>query len=177
MHHAIRMGLCLLVAVGLLTSSVRASQPVGVQPAPGVGPAVPLHVPSDALDIGPMTITADLSYLSGQVVRMANVRVHDVISPRLFAIEPAGVPTGRIWWWNNRVLVVVGSPLPETSLRRGAIVEVVGQAWTLFEAQLQPDQAALGDLGRKEARHFGEKPVIRASLVRTPGGIELYTAR
>jgi hypothetical protein len=137
--------------------------------------AVPLHAPSDVLDLGLMTISSSLSYFTGQTVRVTNVRVDEVLSPRVFIVEPANMPPSRNWHMDSRALVVLGAPMA-TAPSRGAVVEIVGQAWSLYEARTQRDQPALQDVKKHHLRRFEYKPVIHADLVRTPGGVELYSS-
>ncbi len=171
------MRLAIGVSFWLIASAAMPTAPARAQVQPPAPAAVPVHAPSDALDLGPMTIAGDLTYFSGQLVRLSAVRVYDVLSPRVFSIEPIGVPSSQMWRHDYRSLVVLATPLPESSLRCGAIVEIVGRPWTFDEAQLQRDQTGLSDLRPKVARRYVLKPVIRASLVRMPGGMELYTTR
>lgn len=172
----------LAASLVILTQSValRADDPSNQPDQPR--PVVPVRAPSQLLNLGLMTVVTDLTFLAGQPVRMPNVRVYEVISPRLFTIEPATIRSSRLghygydFSYDNRALVVLGSPAT-AELRRGVIVEVVGEPWSLFEAQVRHDPAGISELGPNDARRFEHKPVIHADLVRTPGGIELYAAR
>jgi hypothetical protein len=135
--------------------------------------AMPVHASSAVLDLGPLTLSSCLEYFSGQTVHIPAVRVDRILSPRLFIVEPANMPPSANWYgMDSRALVVLAAPT-STPLQRGTVVEIVGQPWSLYEAQLKGDQGVLSELNKKQARRFQHKPVIQASLVRTPGGIEL----
>jgi hypothetical protein len=124
-----------------------------------------------AQNLGLMTIANDLAYFAGQYVRIPVVRVHEVITPRVFSIEVTGIPPTGMWPWDNRALVVLASPI---SVKPGDLVEIVGRPWTMVEARERVDKVALGELDPRVVRRFEDKPVIGADLVRTPGGIQLY---
>lgn len=164
MRQSVPTILGLVAAVSLSLATTLNAQP----PA-----AVPVHAPSPALDLGPLTLSSSLTYFTGQTVRIAEVRIDRVLSPRLFVVEPANMPpSSNYYGMDSRALVVLPAPTA-TPLPRGAIVEIVGQPWSLYEAQLKGDQGGLSDLSKKQARRYQHKPVIQATLVRTPGGIEL----
>jgi hypothetical protein len=160
MSHPVTKRLCLVLAAPLLAATLHA------QP----------NAPPPPLDLGLLTVSSSLSYFSGQTVRITNARIDRVISPRLFIVEPAMPWRSENWRMDNRALVVLATPT-STPMRRGSVVEIVGQPWSLYESGLTPDQAALADLKSHDARHFEYKPVIHADLVRTPGGKPLYGAR
>jgi hypothetical protein len=174
----------LVASVVILTQGVQARDGSSSgQPAPP--PAVPVRAPSQVPTLGLMTVVTEIAYLSGQPARIQNVRVHEVISPRLFTIEPANMPSSHLgrygaygygYNFDNRALVVLGTP-PSVALRRGVAVEVVGEPWSLFEAQVRHDSAGLSELDAHEARRLEHKPVIHADMVRTPGGVEIYPGR
>jgi hypothetical protein len=180
----VKFSTCLAASVVILTQGVRAREGSSSgQPAPP--PAAPARAPSQLPTLGLMTVVTELAYLSGQPVRIPNVRVQEVISPRLFTIEPANMPSSHLgrygaygygYNFDNRALVVLGTP-PSVELRRGVTLEVVGEPWSLFDAQIRHDPSGLSELDAHEARHFEYKPVIHAEVVRTPAGVEIYGGR
>jgi hypothetical protein len=94
---AICMWCVLLVSAEMLTTGLH-TQPSATTPP--LQP-IPVQAPAEPLTLGPMTVATDLAYLSGQLVRITHARVYEVISPRLFTIEPAGVPSSELWWDYN----------------------------------------------------------------------------
>jgi len=171
---------CLGVCVGFLNPGARtvAASGTGGNAAATAAMAhqqvdVPLHAPSDALDLGLMTVTNDLAYFAGQYVRISNARVYEVMSPRVFSIELSTVPSSHMRYYDNRALVVLASPV-STTITKGTLVEVVGRPWTLVGAEARLDRTALAELNPRVIRRFEHKPFIGADLVRTPDGIQLY---
>jgi hypothetical protein len=175
---SIRFWTGLAASVVVLTQGVHARAAGSSSQSAQPPPAVALRGPSQPLNLGLMTVVTYLAYFAGQPVRIVNVRVHEVISPRLFTIESSRMPSSHSerYGYDTRALVVLGSPT-SAALRRGAIVDVMGEPWSLYEAQVRRDEAALSELRPHDVRRFEHKPVIHADLVRTPGGIELYTGR
>jgi hypothetical protein len=163
-----------LFVATVLTATPRAAADETHQPPPGQPPlVVPAHAPSEALDMGPLTLSSSLSYFAGQTVRLRGVRVDQILSPRLIIVEPDNMPPSQNYYgMDSRALVVLAGPT-STPLQRGSSIEIVGQPWTLAEAGLKGDQDVLSELGKKRTRRYQHKPVIHATLVRTPGGIEL----
>ncbi len=137
------------------------------------GIEVPVHAPSEALDLGLMTVTSDLPYFAGQYVRIPVVRVYEVISPHVFAVEPAGMPSSGLYYrYDSRALVFLSTPV--TNIRPGDLVEIVGRPWTRVAAEAHLDRTALAEVNEHLMRHYGHKPFIGADLVRTPDGLQLF---
>ncbi len=136
------------------------------------GTEVPVHAPSEALHLGLMTVTSDLPYFAGQYVRIPVVRVYEVISPRVFAVESAGMPSTGFRYYDGRALVFLSTPV--TTIRPGDLVEIVGRPWTRVAADARLDRTALAEVNEHLLRYYAHKPFIGADLVRTPDGVQLF---
>ncbi len=136
------------------------------------GTEVPVHAPSEALNLGLMTVTSDLPYFAGQYVRLPVVRVYEVISPRVFSVETASMPSSGFHYYDGRALVFLSTPL--TTIRPGDLVEIVGRPWTRVAADAHLDRTALADVHDHVLRYYVHKPFIGADLVRTPDGLQLF---
>lgn len=125
---------------------------------------VPADIPPTTLGLG--TILGDFPYFAGQFVRIPTARVRDVLSPRLFTVEPASQPRSYIDH-GVRALVVVEKPSVEP--KPGLVVEIIGRPWTFQGAQKGVAGSWLEDLDEGERRQFASRAVIGADIVRTPG--------
>jgi hypothetical protein len=132
-------------------------------PTAAQSPQLPTVTPT-TLGLG--TILGDFPYFAGQLVRIPTARVRDVLSPRLFTIEPSTSPRSYIGD-GARALVIVSNPSVEP--KPGLVVEIIGRPWTFAGAQTGVSGSWLEDLDEGERKDFATRAVIGADIVRTPG--------
>jgi hypothetical protein len=151
-----------LAAAGHDTAAVQAVAPVAPVPASEAPITVTLQ-----------TVIADMGYFAGQRVRIPEVRVRDVISPRAVLVETGNMPRSGMRD-DPRVLIVLDQPV--SNIARGAILEVVARPWTYAEANSRIDRAILDEV-EKDHEKFKRKPILTAESVRTVGGLEVSSLR
>jgi hypothetical protein len=151
-----------VVALALVfTPQVRTS----AQTAPPTADAGPT-----TLGLG--TILGDFPYFAGQLVRIPTARVREVLSPRVFTVEPWVMYRSEM---GARALVVADKPALD--LKPGVVVEIVGRPWTFEGARKGVSGTWLEDLDEGDRKHFASHAVIGADLVRTPGRVEMGVIR
>ena len=153
------IALGLLFSAGLVFNNVAAAQP-----APPVAPIPASEAP---ISVTLTSVIADMSYFSGQRVRIPAVRVRDVISPRAVLVETGNMPSSGMRD-DPRVLVVLDQPV--SNIERGTMLEIVARPWTFAEAATRVDRAILEE-AEKEHSKITRKPVLAAESVRTVGGL------
>jgi hypothetical protein len=160
------------VSLASLTHVMRAATVVAAQPT-----AADRAMTATPTTLGLTTITGDFTYFAGEYIRIPKARVREVISPRLFTVEPATMPRSYIRDKrdDSRALVVLAKPVAD--LKQGAVVEIIGRPWTFEGAQTHVTGGWIDDLDSGERKHFETKAVIGADIVRIPGSAELYSGK
>jgi hypothetical protein len=160
------------IILGLFFSAglVFGNAAVAQEPAPPVPPIPASEAP---ITVTLQTVIGDMAFFAGQRVRIPEVRVRDVISPRAVLVETGNMPTSGMRD-DPRVLLVLDKPV--SNIARGAILEVVAQPWIYAEAVTRVDRAILDEV-EKEHEKFKRKPILTAESVRTVGGLEVSSLR
>jgi hypothetical protein len=156
----------LLLSAGLVFSNVTVAQ----EAAP-VAPPIPA---SEApISVTLQSVIADMGYFAGKRVRIPEVRVREVVSPRAVIVETGNMPPSGMRD-DPRVLVVLDQPV--SNIAPGTILEVTARPWIYAEAATRVDRAILDEV-EKEYSKFKRKPILVAENVRTVGGLELSALR
>jgi hypothetical protein len=145
---------------------------VAQEPAP-VSPVAPIPASEAPISVTLLSVTADMGYFAGQRVRIPEVRVRDVISPRAVLVETGNMPSSGMRE-DPRVLLILDQPV--SNIGRGAILEVVAQPWTYAEAVTRVDRAILDEV-EKDYSKFKRNPILVAESVRTVGGLQVSSLR
>lgn len=161
MKRRLPITLGLLLSAGLVFSNATVAQ---VAPVPASEAPITVTLQS---------VIADMGYFSGQRVRIPEVRVRDVISPRAVLVETGNMPPSGMRN-DPRVLVILDKPV--SNLTRGTMLEVVARPWTYVEANTRVDRAILDEV-EKDFSKFKRNPILTAETVRTVGGLELSSLR
>jgi hypothetical protein len=162
------MKLRLPITLGLLFSAALVS---GI--AAQTAPVPPIPASEAPISVTLQSVIADMGYFAGQRVRIPEVRVTDVISPRTVLVETGNMPHSGMRD-DPRVLLVLDQPV--SNLARGTMLEVVARPWTYAEAETRVDRALL-DEADKEHSKFRRKPILTAESVRTTGGLDVSTLK
>jgi hypothetical protein len=160
----ISLGLLFSAGIALSSATTFATQ------APPVAPIPASEAP---ISVTLQSVTADMSYFSGQRVRIPAVRVRNVISPRAVLVE-AGNMLSSGMRDDPRVLLVLDTPV--SNLAPGTMLEVVARPWTYAEANTRVDRAILDEV-EKDFTKFKKNPILTAESVRTVGGLEVSSLR
>jgi hypothetical protein len=106
-------------------------------------------------------------------VRIPEVRVRDVISPRAVLVETGNMPRSGMRD-DPRVLLILDKPV--SGIQPGTTLEVVARPWTFAEASTRIDRALLDEVDKDYAK-FKRKPILAAESVRTVGGLDIASLR
>jgi hypothetical protein len=156
----------LLFSAGLVFSNAAVAQ----EAAPPVPPIPASEAP---ITVTLQTVIGDMAYFAGQRVRIPELRVREVISPRAVLVETGNMPSSGMRD-DPRVLLVLDQPV--SNMSRGAILEVVAQPWIYAEAATRVDKDILDEVD-KEHPKFKRKPILTAESVRTVGGLEVSSLK
>jgi len=121
-----------------------------------------------AARLRPGTLALFSNDIAGLRVSLVNGVVHKIASPRVFTLK--NERSGRFPYWPNEVAVVVDSG--GTTVREGAAVVVTGTARTLLGAEMDSTQP-LSSLTESERKLVAKLPLVLASSVQTPDGVQL----
>jgi hypothetical protein len=152
----------LLLSAGLVFSIAAGAQEVAPLPASEAPISVTLQ-----------SVIADMGYFAGQRVRIPEVRVRDVISPRAVLVETGNMPRSGMRD-DPRVLLILDKPV--SGIQPGTTLEVVARPWTFAEASTRIDRALLDEVDKDYAK-FKRKPILAAESVRTVGGLDIASLR
>jgi hypothetical protein len=154
--------LSLLLSAGLVFSITAGAQEVAPLPASEAPISVTLQ-----------SVIADMGYFAGQRVRIPEVRVRDVISPRAVLVETGNMPRSGMRD-DPRVLLILDKPV--SGIQPGTTLEIVARPWTFAEASTRIDGAILAEVD-KDYSKFKRKPILAAESVRTVGGLDIASLR
>ena len=156
------------ITLGLLLSASLVS---GI--AAQVAPVPPIPASEAPISVTLQSVIADMGYFAGQRVRIPEVRVTKVISPRTVLVETANMPHSGMQD-DPRVLLVLDQPV--SNLARGSMLEVVARPWTYVEAETRVDRALLDEADKQHPK-FKRKPILAAESVRTVGGLDVSSLK
>jgi hypothetical protein len=162
------MKLRLPITLGVLLSAALVSG-IAAQPAP----VPPIPASEAPISVTLQSVIADMGYFAGQRVRIPEVRVTDVISPRTVLVETGNMPHSGMRD-DPRVLLVLDQPV--SNIARGTTLEVVARPWTYVEAETRVDKALLDEVDKDHPK-FKRKPILTAETVRTVGGLEVSSLK
>ena len=121
-----------------------------------------------AVRVRPDTLARFLHDFAGLRVRVVSGVVHGIASPRVFRLK--NEPSTRYSHRPDEVAVVVDTG--DVVVREGAAVVVTGVARTLLGAEMNSDRP-FPSLTEAERNAVATLPVVMASSVRTPDGVQL----
>jgi hypothetical protein len=165
MKRRLPITLGLLLSAGLVFSNTTVAQQAA--------PVPPIPASEAPITVTLQSVIADMGYFAGQRIRIPELRVREVVSPRAVIVETGNMPPSGMRD-DPRVLVVLDQPV--SNIARGTILEVVGRPWIYAEAATRVDRAILDEV-EKEYSKFKRKPILTAESVRTVGGLELSALR
>jgi hypothetical protein len=119
------------------------------------------------------TVIADMGYFAGKRVRIPEVRVREVVSPRAVIVETGNMPSSGMRA-DPRVLIVLDKPV--SNLAPGTMLEVIAHPWTYVEANTRIDRAILEEV-EKDYSSIMRNPVLTAESVRTVGGMDIASLK
>ena len=143
------------------------------QIAQQVAPAAPVPASEAPISVTLQSVIADMGYFAGKRVRIPEVRVRDVISPRAVLVETGNMPSSGMRD-DPRVLVVLDKPV--SNLARGTRLEVIARPWTYAEANTRVERAILDEV-EKDFTKFKRHPILTAESVRTVGGMDVASLK
>jgi hypothetical protein len=155
----------LLLSAGLVFNNATTAQEVA--------PAPPVPASEAPITVTLQSVIADMGYFAGQRVRIPQVRVRNVISPRAVLVETGNMPSSGMRD-DPRVLIVLDKPV--SNLGPGTMLEVVARPWTYAEANTRVDREIL-DETEKDFSKFKRHPILTAESVRTVGGLDVASLR
>jgi hypothetical protein len=165
MKRRLPITLGLLLSAGLVFNNATVAQETA--------PVAPLPASEAPISVTLQSVIADMGYFAGKRVRIPEVRVRNIISPRAVLVETGNMPSSGMRN-DPRVLVVLDKPV--SNLAPGTILEVVARPWIYAEANTRVDRAILDEV-EKDFAKFKRNPVLTAESVRTVGGMELSLLR
>lgn len=165
MKRRLPITLGLLLSAGLVFSNVTVAQQAA--------PVAPLPASEAPISVTLQSVIADMGYFAGKRVRIPEVRVRDVISPRAVLVETGNMPSSGMRD-DPRVLVILDQPV--SNLARGTRLEVIARPWTYVEANTRVERAILDEV-EKDFSKFKRHPILTAESVRTVGGMDLASLR
>jgi hypothetical protein len=136
-------------------------------------PVAPIPASEAPISVTLQSVIADMGYFAGQRVRIPEVRVTEVISPRTVLVETGNMPHSGMQD-DPRVLLVLDQPV--SNLVRGTMLEVVARPWTYVEAVTRVDRALLDEVDKDHPK-FKRKPILSAESVRTVGGLDVSSLK
>lgn len=125
-----------------------------------------------ALRLRPDTLATFINDLAGLRVRLIRGVVDEIVSPRVFTLRNER-PT-RYPFQPNRVAIVVEAG--SVVVRKGAPLVVTGMARTLIGAE-QDSLRPLPSLNEKERQVVAKFPIVMASSVQAPEGVQLVRTK
>jgi hypothetical protein len=155
----------LLLSAGVVFSNVTVAQEAA--------PVAPIPASEAPISVTLQSVIADMGYFAGKRVRIPEVRVREVVSPRAVIVETGNMPPSGMRD-DPRVLIVLDQPV--SNITPGTILEVTARPWIYAEAATRVDRAILDEV-EKEYSKFKRKPILTAESVRTVGGLELSSLR
>jgi hypothetical protein len=121
-----------------------------------------------ALRLRPDTLALFINNVAGLRVRLVSGVVDEIASPRVFTLK--NERSARYPHRPNEVAIVVDTG--STFVREGAPVVVTGIARTLLGAEMDSDRP-LPSLTESERKVVAKLPLVMASSVQTPDGVQL----
>jgi hypothetical protein len=155
----------LVLSAGLVFSNATIAQEVA--------PVPPVPASEAPISVTLQSVIADMGYFAGKRVRIPEVRVRNVISPRAVLVETGNMPSSGMRD-DPRVLVVLDKPV--SNLGPGTRLEVVARPWTYPEANTRVERAILDEV-EKDFTKFKRHPILTAESVRTVGGMDISSLR
>jgi hypothetical protein len=165
MKRRLPITLGLLLSAGLVFNNATVAQQVA--------PVAPIPASEAPISVTLQSVIADMGYFAGKRVRIPEVRVRDIISPRAVLVETGNMPSSGMRD-DPRVLVVLDKPV--SNLARGARLEVIARPWTYAEANTRVDRAILDEV-EKDFTKFKRHPILTAESVHTVGGLDVASLR
>jgi hypothetical protein len=123
---------------------------------------------SAALRLRPGTLAIFINSLAGLQVQLVRGVVDEIGSPRVFTLR--NERGARYPFQPNEVAIVVDTG--STMVRKGAPVVVTGIARTLLGAEMDSNRP-LQSLTESERKIVANRPLVMASSVQTPDGVQL----
>ena len=121
-----------------------------------------------ALRLRPDTLATFINHLAGLQVQLVRGVVDEIGSPRVFTLK--GERDARYPFPPNEVAIVVDNGT--TMVREAAPVVVTGMATTLLGAEMESTRP-LRSLTERERKVVANRPLLIASSVQTPDGVQL----
>jgi hypothetical protein len=155
----------LLLSAGLVFNNATVAQEVA--------PVPPIPASEAPISVTLQTVIADMGYFAGKRVRIPEVRVRDVVSPRAVIVETGNMPRSGMRA-DPRVLLVLDKPV--SNLTPGTMLEVVARPWAYVEANTRVERAVLDEV-EKDFSKITRNPILTAESVRTTGGLDVTALR